>query len=335
MVLRRPRPVGSGRRPLRAARPRPAAVPAAGAAGTARRPPAEQACSDADPASCYRIVPGALAVERSADAGATWAVDWQVGDRERRLLAGQYDEITDVEQDLRSVAVAVQDRPGGGHVVVVANRRDGFALRDAAGTWTRLGFPDQWPEPAPVPELGRPAGEHLAFAAGLTVTAVAFMVAMVVTTGAAWAAWRTRGRAGWWFAPAGLLVTVPPLEVLALGGTSEFPLYPFLLLGPLIGVVGSAVVAAVATSRVHGGVPGGGGWALTVWAAGSLTGILGCAVWFLWFADVLPGWVAASATPVACVPGVLLAVRAARSLPPPVPDTWSPGSYGSWTPSPG
>src|SRR3712207_9066881 len=82
-----------------------------------------------------------------------------------------------------------------------------LSLHDALPI-SRLGFPDQWAEPAEVPAVGRPTGEYVAFKAGLTITAVAFMVALVVTIGVAWAAWRVQGRGRWGFAPAGLLVVV-------------------------------------------------------------------------------------------------------------------------------
>ncbi|WP_204301779.1 hypothetical protein, partial [Actinoplanes campanulatus] len=51
---------------------------------------------------------------------------------------------------LWSEQLAVLDVPGG-HVVAVANGRDGFAVRDVSGSWRRIGFPTSIHDSAPVP----------------------------------------------------------------------------------------------------------------------------------------------------------------------------------------
>lgn len=97
-------------------------------------------CSSARPNRCFRVVPGHLRVEETADSGATWRTCWQVTDPERTRLAVKFPELEDVAEYLSSRALIVRDRPDGGLVVIVANGRDGFARRDATGEWSRIGF---------------------------------------------------------------------------------------------------------------------------------------------------------------------------------------------------
>ncbi|MEJ3745617.1 hypothetical protein WEI85_20285 [Actinomycetes bacterium KLBMP 9797] len=106
----------------------------------ARPSPVTAQCAPA-PATreCYRVVPSHLRVERSLDGGATWSVSWEVTDRQRELLAHRYPEVRSVSTDLASHALAISAGPGG-YVVVVANGRDGLAVRDVRGQWRRTGF---------------------------------------------------------------------------------------------------------------------------------------------------------------------------------------------------
>ena len=107
----------------------------------AGRSPVTERCAPA-PATreCYRVVPTHLRVEQSNDGGATWSVSWEITDQRRDLLAYQYPKISDVSTDLASRALAISARPGG-YVVVVANGRDGLAVRDVSGDWRRTGMP--------------------------------------------------------------------------------------------------------------------------------------------------------------------------------------------------
>jgi hypothetical protein len=111
----------------------------------AGRSPVTEQCAPA-PATreCYRVVPSHLRVEQSLDGGATWSVSWEVTDHRRDLLAHRYPEISNVSTDLASRALAISARPGG-YVVVVANGRDGLAVRDVRGEWRRTGVvsPDE------------------------------------------------------------------------------------------------------------------------------------------------------------------------------------------------
>jgi hypothetical protein len=106
----------------------------------ARPSPVTEHCAP-DPAirECYRLVPSHLRVEQSLDGGSTWTVSWEITDRQRDLLAHRYPGISSVSADLASRTLAISGRPGG-YVVVVANGRDGLAVRDVHGQWRRTGF---------------------------------------------------------------------------------------------------------------------------------------------------------------------------------------------------
>ncbi|WP_433513978.1 hypothetical protein ACQP2T_62305 [Nonomuraea sp. CA-143628] len=100
------------------------------------RPPQTAACVPGQAQRCYRVLPGRPAVAESDDGGKTWRPSWSLSD-------DQYDRLARRSTvGPRSLALAVQARPGG-HVVVVADGLDGVLVRDVAGTWRRVG----WPEP--------------------------------------------------------------------------------------------------------------------------------------------------------------------------------------------
>ncbi|MFE3449697.1 hypothetical protein ACFXJ8_12255 [Nonomuraea sp. NPDC059194] len=107
------------------------------------------ACVPGQAQRCYRIVKDRMKVEQSDDGGVTWRPSWEVPSGrvallERALAPEPFDLLGRATYDpvrpVTSVALAVQDRPGGQHVVVVANGLDGVAVRNPAGTWRRLGF---------------------------------------------------------------------------------------------------------------------------------------------------------------------------------------------------
>jgi len=101
------------------------------------RPARVEDCAGAD---CYRVVAGELRVEESHDSGATYTTAWQVTGDTRTKLASEYDGLGDPAIHLSSRAVVVH-AVAGGHVVFVANGRDGVLYRNVAGTWRRLGVP--------------------------------------------------------------------------------------------------------------------------------------------------------------------------------------------------
>ncbi|GIE30849.1 hypothetical protein Ait01nite_038940 [Actinoplanes italicus] len=156
-------------------------------------------CAKAEPATCYRVVTGALAVQ--SDRGdARWADSWRISERDRDGLADVYGT-----HDLSSVSLSVLEVEGG-HVVVVANRRDGFAVRDRLGVWKRIGFPGLPASvvpaelasltPEPEEEPGSPAFPLAFLFSGLVLTAVPV-----------WRLWRSGGGALWWWLIAPLAAT--------------------------------------------------------------------------------------------------------------------------------
>ncbi|WP_066935324.1 hypothetical protein [Microtetraspora fusca] len=107
--------------------------------------PQSSACVPGEQAHCYRIRPGLLGVEETADGGSTWSTSWAVSSGRRHWLDRTYrnSDPQRLPTDLAaSRALAVQAVPGGAgaHIVVVANGPDGVAVRDASGLWRRLGF---------------------------------------------------------------------------------------------------------------------------------------------------------------------------------------------------
>ncbi|MEV4248084.1 hypothetical protein AB0J63_32310 [Streptosporangium canum] len=100
--------------------------------------PATRACLPDDPRHCYRVVPPRLAVEESRDGGTSWNTVWEVSEGREKVLRRRNDDKYAWPWQ-GSTAIAVQLVPDG-HVVVAANGNDGIAVRDARGTWRRLGF---------------------------------------------------------------------------------------------------------------------------------------------------------------------------------------------------
>ncbi|WP_446216494.1 hypothetical protein [Micromonospora sp. IBHARD004] len=101
------------------------------------RPARTKGCADAD---CYRVVPGRLRVERRHGDTGAYTVAWEVGDATYRQLAAAQPDLGDPAAHLSSRSLVVH-KVGGGHVVFVANGRDGLLYRDVTGGWHRLGSP--------------------------------------------------------------------------------------------------------------------------------------------------------------------------------------------------
>ncbi|MGW0436646.1 hypothetical protein ACWDV4_29370 [Micromonospora sp. NPDC003197] len=143
---------------------------------------AERSCVPSEPAHCYRIVRGHLRVEESTDGGTTWSVSWEIPDSRRGYLARSYPELNDIDTYLSSYALAVHPVPGG-HVVLVANGRDGIALRDTAGSWTRTSA--HGGDSAPLD--ARPS-------VLIPETIIAILVALLVVAASGWRLARRAGR---------------------------------------------------------------------------------------------------------------------------------------------
>lgn len=204
---------------------------------------ATEACVPQDPDRCYRLVPGRLRVEQSVDAGATWQLSWEVPENQRGYLVRSYRDIEDPQQELVSRAVAVLARPGG-HLVVVANGADGFAVRGLDGDWRRL-------ERNSYATSGAHAAPAIRPDTGLLLPEVAasLIVGVLVLAAAGWSAafWRACvivGAAAALFAVPGLLIDyVVVLLLMAVFGTG--------LVVTFAGMLG----LLVALDRV-GGLPG-------------------------------------------------------------------------------
>lgn len=134
----------------------------------------EGACAGPD---CYRVVAGLLLVRESHDTGRTYTTAWEITGSTYAALANAYPHLDD-PGDLSSTSIVVH-AVDGGHVVFVANGRDGVLYRDVDGRWHRLGIPSGgeglfWQAPArlatdPVPP------DPTWVAVGLTVALVAFV----------------------------------------------------------------------------------------------------------------------------------------------------------------
>jgi hypothetical protein len=208
-----------------------------------------QSCAPEKPDHCYRVVPGHLRVEESVNGGASWWIAWSVPDDERRRLARRYDDLGEPAKHLSSRSLAVVAVPGG-HAVVVANGRDGYAVRAHDGRWIRTGFgttvgrSGTTVRPAP-PIEGRSARD----AAPQMVAGLLAGLAVVAVAGCA-ALWRVAR----WRAAGGLaLVGIGGLLALAggFGWRDTNAVLPVLLLvvGLLAALAGSYGVLALATLR--------------------------------------------------------------------------------------
>jgi hypothetical protein len=208
-----------------------------------------QACAPDKPEHCYRVVPGHLRVEETVNGGASWWIAWSVPDDERNRLGRRYADLGEPAKHLSSRSLAVVAVPGG-HAVVVANGRDGYAVRAQDGRWSRTGFgttvdpTGEKVRPAP-PIDGRSARDAApqmaaGLMAGLMVVAIAGCAAM----------WRV---ARWPAMAALALVGVGGLLALAggFGWRDTNAVLPVLLLvvGLLAALAGAYGVLVLATRR--------------------------------------------------------------------------------------
>ncbi|XVQ89043.1 hypothetical protein ACQP2K_16985 [Microbispora siamensis] len=213
-------------------------------------PPSERssrttACVPGEPRRCYRVAPPLLKVEQSDDGGRTWATAWEVSPgRQHYLYRSRYESSPLRSDTAASTAVAVLPVPRG-HLVAVANGRDGVALRDVTGRWHRLGFRgyDDLSEQSAAPVVN--AGERIE-----AETGTAYLTALTVLLAAlAFAGCFRRSPLG--FSAAGFLTWVG--LYMAVKGPPGIYGLPFTVLGALLVVGGCVALAAIAAySRMRG-----------------------------------------------------------------------------------
>jgi hypothetical protein len=101
------------------------------------QPARTEDCADA---VCYRVVPGHLRVERRLGDTGEYVLAWEIGGATYRQIAETQPDLGDPAVHLSSRSLVVH-KVGDGHVVFVANGRDGVLYRDDTGEWHRLGSP--------------------------------------------------------------------------------------------------------------------------------------------------------------------------------------------------
>ena len=269
-------------------------------------------CVNADPFVCYRVVPGRLAVEESADGGRTWRLSWEVDDEARRVLAADvYPDVTDVGRHLSSRAVVVWP-DGDAYVVLVANGRDGYARRDADGTWQRFSF-----EPYSdtlVVRSGEVSSERTAAARFADLPAVfvgcALAGTLVALVAGFFAAARVRRR----------LLLLPGALVTGFGAflalPAAIPDYDFAAFAAAlsIGFVAVGWALGLGLAAVGGAVTWR--WALTAAVLSATVTLVCAAVFVAWGAGVLaPLWLAVAVAVAALAAGLIRAVVLGRSVP--------------------
>ncbi|SCL19117.1 hypothetical protein GA0070624_1685 [Micromonospora rhizosphaerae] len=297
--------------------------------------PARQNCSAATPQRCYRLVPGRIRVEESDDAGRTWRPAWEVTEEQRAILNRQYQDAGPNGERIASQDVAVLDVGGGRHVVLVANGRDGFAVRGPDGDWRRIGFPSapvaDHPFSGSPPPLGTsaPADRHSdPLRAVLLTLALAELV--LVVSGAR--AGQAVGN-GVWLPSLLAAVTVVTVPLLAAVWLSDDLPTVAAVFGCVVLLLGAPFLALVPNWVRHWS----GRWTAEVLLAAALTLVLA--------GLPLVGWLygrpayastAVALAALATVPGLMLGWRAARLVGPsaPTPDPPYPPGLAIGPPAP-
>ncbi|MCW3815366.1 hypothetical protein ONA91_12965 [Micromonospora sp. DR5-3] len=280
--------------------------PAAPPSATPSATPTREDCSAATPQRCYRLAAGRIRVEESDDAGRTWRLAWEVTEEQRAILSRRYQDAGPRGERIAGQELTVLDVGAGRHVVLVANGRDGFAVRGPDGDWRRIGFTGG-PYGGGPPPLGAssPADRH---ADPLRAGLLAFALAELVLVVAAARAGRLVGRGGWLPALLGALTvgTVLPLSAVWLSDD----LFAFVAaLGCVVLLLGTPLLALIP----HWVWRAPGRWTLEVLLAAALTLVLAGLPLTGWLYG-RPAYVstAVALAGLAAVPGLLLGWRAAR-----------------------
>lgn len=281
-----------------------------------RNEPRRMGCAPDVPARCYRVVAGRLRVEQSDDAGRTWRMAWEISDAQREPLARRYPDPGDVGKHFSSRQLAVAAGADGGHLVVVANGRDGYLVRRTDGRWERIGFPSSAGFAGPFrdgpPALGEVAPEQRQTDA-LLAAALALTLGFLVLVAAAHAALRRLGRGAGW-GVAGLVAMLPAVLVLETGWsrTDDFGTVLAVFEAAALGALVAFVPLVVAWHRgAHDG------WSGAVFGAFLLTVALVSVPAAGWVLGTPPRtWMTVLLAVVATMPGLLLVRRAARLVQP-------------------
>ncbi|MEU4790258.1 hypothetical protein AB0F95_11175 [Micromonospora tulbaghiae] len=296
--------------------------------------PDHRVCVAAAPHRCYRVLSGRVRVEESDDAGRTWRLSWEIPERQRELLKARYEEAGPDGRRITGQDLAVLDVPGGGHVVLVANGRDGFAVRDVDGGWRRIGFTGgEWgAEPPPLGVIS-PADRHAdPLRAGLLAVALSVLVLAVSGARAGWAYGSGRVAA----VVQAVFLVVGAMFLLGVWFADDLAL-PLMVVGSAVLLLGSTLLALIPPRARE--VPGG--WFAEVVLAAVLTLTLtGVALTSWLYGRPVYAMTAVLLAGLATVPGLLLGWRAARLIgswrppvdppyPPPVAvDRFRPGPAG-------
>ncbi|WP_181019642.1 hypothetical protein [Nonomuraea typhae] len=187
-------------------------------------------CVPRQPQRCYQLPGGALKVLKSDDAGVTWATEWEISPGRMEVLERAYGSRP------ASLSLAVQATPRG-HVVVVANGRDGIAVRDEDGTWTRYGYTGDGSALLTSQATSLDGGDYVAEELAAGVLGGLFVIIAGLTIAA-------RTRVLRWLVPGiGLVGAVFSLPTFYASGGVHLLLWP-LAIGSLIGALIAAAIAA-------------------------------------------------------------------------------------------
>ncbi|GGN72097.1 hypothetical protein GCM10010112_40020 [Actinoplanes lobatus] len=228
-------------------------------------------CTRTEPVVCYRVVDRRMAVENRTGTG-PWREVWGLAPEQVDELEEAYPEPSD-STPLWSEQLAVLDVPGG-HVVAVANGRDGFAVRDVSGSWRRIGLPTMADDPAPI-ELDELMARHQAADESgpkfLAFVLAWFLGGLVVTAAPVWRAHRTGVNPNlWWLLFAQLAFGGLVLFLTVVGVSGDDLSIGFAITGTLVMMV--LVVVSWILAMVLARVPFLRAAGLTVLVVGAFVG---------------------------------------------------------------
>ncbi|WP_198169090.1 hypothetical protein [Herbidospora daliensis] len=222
----------------------------------------EPVARDCHGTACYRVVPGHLRVQEIRDG--RWTTVWEIPDEERdRLIRLHPDPPFGHPEPTESLAVAVTER-----LLVVANGTDGIALRDARGTWHRLGVGPDGLDAATAVPLTTPGRYDVTelVAQAVLVAGLAALVAgarsrvvligggIVLLFGLRVGLGMVKGNLGFLGAPPALMFMVLGTGLLGWGFTRAAPSWRLLVVSLVAGLLTGLAVLAPYTAWSMGGL---------------------------------------------------------------------------------